>query len=348
MAITNPVRLAVIGTGRIGQLHIENIVRSIPAAELVAVADVNRLSAEKIAQTFAISNVSTDYHQLLDQSDIEAVVICSSTDTHAQIIQDSAQAGKHIFCEKPIDFNLLRIDQTLKIVELAGVKFQIGFQRRFDTNFQHLKNLLLKGQVGQPHLLRITSRDPAPPPIDYIKVSGGIFLDMMIHDFDMARFLMDSEVVKVYASGAVLIDPDIGSVGDIDTALVTLEFTNGVIGTIDNSRQAVYGYDQRIEVLGSIGMLQAQNDQKHTVTISDANQIKQALPSFFFVERYRTAYVEELRSFVASIQKDQIPLVTGKDGRMPVLIGLAAQHSLAQKRPVFLDEMENIETDQPS
>ena len=206
----------------------------------------------------------------------------------------------------------------------------------------------MKGQVGQPHLLRITSRDPAPPPIDYIKVSGGIFLDMMIHDFDMARFLMDSEVVKVYASGAVLIDPDIGSVGDIDTALVTLEFTNGVIGTIDNRRQAVYGYDQRIEVLGSIGMLQAQNDQKHTVTISDANQIKQALPPFFFVERYRTAYVEELRSFVASIQKDQMPLVTGKDGRMPVLIGLAAQHSLAQNRPVFLDEMENIETDQPS
>ena len=340
----NSVGVAVIGTGRIGQLHIENIIRFIPEAELIAIADVNPSSIEHVAKKFAIPTVSTDYLQLLDRSDIEAVVVCSSTDTHAQIIQDSAQAGKHIFCEKPIDLDLERIDQTLKIVDIASVKLQIGFQRRFDMNFRHLKDLLLKDQIGQLHLLRITSRDPAPPPIDYIKLSGGIFLDMMIHDFDMARFITESEVVKVYASGAVLVDPNIGSAGDIDTAVVTLEFANGAIGSIDNSRQAVYGYDQRVEVLGSNGMLQAENDQKHTVAISKTDKIQRSSPPFFFLERYRMAYVDEIKSFIDSIRNDLIPLVTGEDGRAPVVIGLAAQHSLTEKRPVYLTEIENMKS----
>ena len=334
------VRLAVIGTGRIGKLHVENIVRSIPQAKLIGVADIDHASATEVAGRFGIPLAVADYSELLNRPELEAIVICSATNTHAQIIQDASQAGKHIFCEKPIDFDLSRIDQTLAMVADAGVKLQIGFQRRFDTNFRRLKESMTEGLIGMPHLLRVTSRDPAPPPISYIQVSGGIFLDMMIHDFDMARFLINSKVEEVYATGSVMVDPAIGQAGDIDTALVTLKFANGVIGTIDNSRQAVYGYDQRVEVFGSQGMLQAGNCQTDTVILSNDDAIQRTLPPFFFLERYQQAYQSELQAFIDAILKDKTPLVTGDDGRAPVVIGLTAQRSLVESRPVRPDEIE--------
>jgi myo-inositol 2-dehydrogenase/D-chiro-inositol 1-dehydrogenase len=225
-------------------------------------------------------------------------------------------------------------------VEEAGVKLQIGFNRRFDPNFQRVRELVAKGQVGTPHILRITSRDPAPPPISYVQVSGGIFLDMTIHDFDMARYLVGSEVEEVFAAGGVRVDPDIGKAGDIDTAVITLTFANGAIGAIDNSRQAVYGYDQRVEVFGSEGMAAADNNTPNRTTLSTAEAVQSALPLYFFIERYTESYAAELQAFVRCVQEDTPPPVSGLDGRAAVLIGYAAKRSLQDRRPVRLDEVD--------
>ena len=235
--------------------------------------------------------------------------------------------------------DLGQIDETLAIVERAGVKFQVGFNRRFDASFMRVREAVTSGEIGEPHIMRITSRDPAPPPIEYVKVSGGIFLDMTIHDFDMARYLIADEVVEVYAVGGVRIDPKIGEVGDIDTAVITLRFQNGVIATIDNSRKAVYGYDQRVEVFGSKGMVKAENPLTDTVTFSGSEGTRAASPPYFFVERYKPAFLSELQAFFACIQEDTPPPVTGNDGRAPVVIGFAALKSLRENRPVLLSEV---------
>jgi myo-inositol 2-dehydrogenase/D-chiro-inositol 1-dehydrogenase len=334
------VKVGLIGAGRIGRLHAEHLAYRIPGAELVAVADVVIEAAQACAAQHNVPLVSGDYRDLLEADGIDAVVICSSTDTHAQIIGEAAEAGKQIFCEKPIDFDLQRIDRALQAVEVAGVKLQIGFNRRFDPNFRRVREAVAAGQIGVPHILRITSRDPAPPPLSYIKVSGGIFLDMMIHDFDMARYLIGSEVEEVYAAGNVLVDPAIGQAGDIDTAVVTLRFANGVIGTIDNSRQAVYGYDQRVEVFGSGGMVRAENETADRTFLSDAAGVHAALPLYFFVERYAEAYIAEMEAFVKAVQQDTPPPVSGPDGRAPVVIAYAAARSLHEGRPVRLDEVD--------
>ncbi len=290
---------------------------------------------------FGIELASGDYRELLARPELAGVVICSSTDTHAGLIAEAAAAGKHVFCEKPIALDLPAIDRALDAVVRAGVKLQIGFNRRFDASFRAVREAVAAGKVGTPHLLRITSRDPAPPPLDYVAVSGGIFLDMTIHDFDLARHLLGDEVVEVYATGGVLDDPAIGAAGDLDTAVTTLRFAGGAIGVIDNSRRAVYGYDQRVEVFGSGGMVAAGNEQPHRATLSDAGGVHAALPHYFFLERYRESYVAELREFVAAIREDRAPLVTGDDGRIPVVIGLAAQRSLAENRPVRVETVGN-------
>ena len=334
------VKVGLIGAGRIGSLHAEHLAHRIPGAELVAVADVAIEAAQACAARYEVPLVSGDYRDLLEAEGLDAVVICSSTDTHAQIIGEAAQAGKQIFCEKPIDFDLQRIDHALQAVEEAGVKLQIGFNRRFDPNFRRVREAVAAGQVGRPHILRITSRDPAPPPLSYIRVSGGIYLDMMIHDFDMARYVMGSEVEEVYAAGNVLVDPAIGEAGDIDTTVVTLRFANGAMGTIDNSRQAVYGYDQRVEVFGSGGMIRAENETADRVVLSDAEGVRAALPLYFFVERYTEAYIAEMEAFVEAVQHDTPPPVSGADGRAPVVIARAAARSLRAGRPVRLDEVD--------
>ena len=336
---SSKIGVGVIGAGRIGQLHIEHLAQNIPEAELLSICSLNRPGAESIAEEYNIPMLTTDYNTLLADANIDAVLVTSSTDTHVEISQAAAKAGKHIFCEKPIAFDLEQIDETLAIVEAAGVKFQIGFNRRFDASFKRVREAVASGEIGEPHIIRITSRDPAPPPIEYVKVSGGIFLDMTIHDFDMARYLIGDEVVEVYATGGVRVDPKIGEAGDIDTTVITLRFENGVIGTIDNSREAVYGYDQRVEVFGSKGMVTAANPPTDTVTFSGSEGTRAASPPYFFVERYKPAFLSELQAFFACIQEDTAPPVTGTDGRAPVVIGFAALKSLRENRPVLLSEI---------
>jgi myo-inositol 2-dehydrogenase / D-chiro-inositol 1-dehydrogenase len=338
---TNSLKIGLIGAGRIGRLHAEHFTSRIPSASLIMVADAFEDAARQCAEQYSIPFTAQDYHALLAHPDIQAVVICSSTDTHAQIIEEAAQAGKHIFCEKPIALDLRSIDRALEAVERAGVKLQIGFNRRFDANYSRVRQAVEQGEIGRPHLLHLTSRDPAPPPLEYIRTSGGLFLDMTIHDFDMARFLIRSEVDEIFVMAGNMIDPAIGEAGDVDTAILTMYFTNGVIGTIENSRHAAYGYDQRAEVLGSAGAVSTGNTYPNTAIISDGHSIRRDLPLHFFVERYTESFVVEMAAFVDSVLYDTPVPVTGHDGRVPVVMALAAQKSLAEHRPVRLSEIED-------
>jgi len=335
------VNVVVVGAGRIGRLHAEHLTFRVPGTRLVGIADVNRDAAQSLADRLGVARVSTDYRDLVTAPDVDAVIICSATDTHTEVILESARAGKHIFCEKPIDLDLGRIDSALYAVADAGVLLQIGFNRRFDANFARVRRGIAANEIGTPHLLHIMSRDPAPPPISYVRVSGGIFVDMMIHDFDMARFLVGSEIQSVFATAGVFIDPAIGDAGDVDTAVVVLTFENGVIGTIDNSRQAVYGYDQRVEVFGSGGSITALNEYPNQVQVSTAQTVYRDLPLHFFLERYAESYVAEMLAFVDAVRTGSPVPVTGHDGKQALLAGLAAGQSLKQGRPVALSEIEH-------
>jgi myo-inositol 2-dehydrogenase / D-chiro-inositol 1-dehydrogenase len=337
--MSKKVRIGVIGTGRIGRLHTEHLAFRIPDAEVVAVSDVIKVAAEKCARDFDVPVFTDDYRQLLENREIDAVAICSSTNTHATLIAEAAACGKHIFCEKPIALDLAVIDQSLAAVKRAGVKLQIGFNRRFDSNYRRVWELIREGKLGDPHILRITSRDPAPPPIDYVKVSGGIFLDMTIHDFDMARYLIGSEVEEVYTMAAVRVDPAIGRAGDFDTVVISLKFENGVLGTIDNSRKAVFGYDQRVEVFGSKGMVQTSNNTPNNAKFSGPDAVSEDLPLNFFMERYVDSFVREMKEFIRCVAEDGEPPVTGIDAKMPVMIGQAARLSYDQHRPVKVAEI---------
>lgn len=330
----------VIGAGRIGKLHAENIATRLRDTQLLAIADIDADSAALTASKLRVPTSTDDYHKLLENPQIDAIVICSSTSTHAEIIIEAAKAGKHIFCEKPIDYNLDRIDAALKAVEDAGVKLQIGFNRRFDANHRRVRQAIVNGEIGEPHLMHIVSRDPAPPPLEYIKVSGGIFFDMTIHDFDMARFLIGSEVEEIYAAAGVMVDPAIGAAGDVDTAVITLKFANGVIGTIDNSRRAVYGYDQRVEVFGSGGSISTGNRFSNQATIQTTQGVWRDLPLHFFLERYSDSFVTEMSEFAQAVRSDTIVPVSGPDGRVPVLMAMAAKRSYELNRPVKLSEIE--------
>lgn len=337
--MTNPVRVGLIGAGRIGQVHAEHLAYRVPGVELVAVSDVNLAAAQKLADRYRIAGVFDKPQDIFTHPQIDAVVICSSTDTHAQFIEDAAAAHKHILCEKPISHDLNKIDRALAAVQKASVKLQIGFNRRFDPNFKQVHDVIAAGGIGALHILRVTSRDPEPPPVEYVKVSGGLFLDMTIHDFDMVRYLAGSEVVEVYAAGGVLVDPRIGEAGDIDTAVITLKFENGAIGTIDNSRKAVYGYDQRVEAFGSAGGVTVTNNLPNTAVISDAQGVHAAKPLYFFLERYTESFIAEMRAFIDAVQYDKLTPVTGSDGRMAAVMGLAAQKSYRENRPVQLSEI---------
>jgi myo-inositol 2-dehydrogenase/D-chiro-inositol 1-dehydrogenase len=333
------LNVAVIGCGRIGRIHAENLATRIPGARVTALADVAGNVAREVAAQLHVGKATGDYHELLADPQVDALAICSSTDTHSRIIQEAAAAGKHIFCEKPIDYDLTRIRAALAAVDKAGVKLQIGFNRRFDPSFAKVRELVASGAVGQPHVIRITSRDPGLPPLEYIKVSGGIFLDMTIHDFDMVRFLSGSEAEEIYAIGDALVDPAVRDVGDVDTAIVTMRLKNGALATIDNSRKAVYGYDQRIEVFGSKGSASAGNRTSDAHVLTDSTGVHEAKPLHFFLERYAEAYVMEMRAFVDAVLKNQTPPVTGVDGLQPVIMGLAATRSLREGRPVKLSEI---------
>jgi len=333
------LRFGVLGAGRIGKIHVENLVNRIPGAEVVALADVAPDELASVAARFGVPRTYADYRQVLALPDVDAVVICTPTNTHYQMILDAAAAGKHIFCEKPIDLTLARIAEINRGVAGCGVKMMVGFNRRFDPNFRKVYEMVRAGKIGQPHVLRITSRDPGPPPETYIRASGGIFLDMTIHDFDMARNLMNSEVVEVYARATVLVDPVFERAGDWDTAVVTLTFANGAMGAIDNSRKAVYGYDQRVEVFGSEGMVTIANNTPDTHIYCDRAGIHTALPLDFFMQRYAESYRNEMQAFVDAVRAGTPVPVGGHDGLMAVEIGLAAIRSARENRPVRLTEI---------
>jgi myo-inositol 2-dehydrogenase/D-chiro-inositol 1-dehydrogenase len=333
------LHVGIIGAGRIGSIHADTLAFRIPEARTLSIADCNRQAAEALAGRCRIAEVAPSSEEILSDPRIDAVLICSSTDTHACLIAAAARAGKHIFCEKPIARTLPEIDDALEAVEKAGVKLQIGFNRRFDSNFARVRRAVTDGEIGRPSLMHITSRDPVPPPLAYVRISGGIFVDMMIHDFDMARFVIGDEVEEVYTAGAIHVNPEIADAGDIDTALVVLRFRNGVIGTIDNSRHAAYGYDQRVEILGSEGKIETGNCYPNTAEVSNAKNVSRDLPLNFFVERYRESFVTELRAFVDAVREDRPTPVTGIDGRIPIQMALAARKSYDEHRPVRLDEV---------
>jgi myo-inositol 2-dehydrogenase / D-chiro-inositol 1-dehydrogenase len=336
---TGTLRIGVIGVGRIGRMHAALLQRQIPGATVASVHDPNEEFAREIAGLLGVP-AAADVDEMLGSSDVDAVAICSSTDTHADLIVAAAQAGKAIFCEKPVSLDLTEVDRALAAVEEAGVPFQIGFNRRFDPAHASVAAAVADGTIGQPHLVRITSRDPAPPPIEYVRVSGGIFLDMTIHDFDMARFVTGSEVVEVYARGAVRIDPAFGEANDVDTAVVLITHENGCLTTIDNSRQAVYGYDQRVEVFGSDGVASSENPLAHTGVVRNATGTSAATLPYFYLERYTPSYVHEWEAFVGALSSGKTPPVTTSDARPPLAIGLAAWRSVREGRPVRIEEVE--------
>lgn len=336
--MTRPVNIAVIGTGRMGSVHTRNIVRQIPAANLVAVCDIRLEVAQAVADELGIQRIVRDYHDLLGDQSIEAMLIATNTDTHAFIMKDVAQAGKHIFCEKPLALDLASIDDALAVVNQAGVKLQVGFNRRFDKSFRRVHDIVASGEIGRPCILRIASRDPEPPPLEYARTSGGMFLDMTIHDFDMARYQV-GDVEEVYAIGGVLVAPDYASVGDIDTNIVTLKFTNGAIGVIDNSRQAVYGYDQRLEVFCANGVALADNEVENVAVKGAKDGYHAARLPYFFMNRYAPCYVDEVREFIECVRDDKPVPVNGADGRAAVVLGYAAWKSYRENRPVKLSEI---------
>ncbi len=334
------MKVGLIGAGRIGKIHAENIAVHLPRVTIARIADIAADKVRDWASGLGITRVGTDAQEVLNDPEIGAVSICSSTDTHADLVSAAAARGKHVFCEKPVDLTVARVRKALADVKKAGVKLQVGFNRRFDHNFRRIRELVQQGAVGQPHIVRITSRDPAPPPPEYVKVSGGIFLDMTIHDFDMARYLTGSDAVEVYAKGAVLVDPAIGRAGDVDTAVVTLTFANGCIGVIDNSRRAAYGYDQRVEVFGSKGALSCGNDTPSSVQLSNESGVSGDKPLYFFLERYRQAFIDEMRAFFDTVLDGKPCPVGDIDGLKPLLMGFAAKKSVAEGRPVKISEVE--------
>jgi myo-inositol 2-dehydrogenase / D-chiro-inositol 1-dehydrogenase len=327
------VRIAVLGTGRIGAMHAELIARQVPGASLAMVQDINGDAATAVGRRLGVPS-TTDADAVLGASDVDAVAICSSTDTHVPLLVAAAKAGKAIMCEKPISLDLATVDEAITAVDATDVPVQIGFNRRFDPAHRSVRDAVANGAIGDIEMVRITSRDPAPPPIAYIKVSGGLFLDMTIHDFDMARFVTGSEVVEVYAQAAVRVDAAIGEAGDVDTAVVVLRHENGCITTIDNSRRAVYGYDQRVEAFGSAGLAASDNPAAHTGVVRDVSGVRGTTIPYFFLDRYIPSYIAEWAAFVEMVSGGGSSPVSMADGRAPLVIGLAAWRSVREGRPI--------------
>ncbi len=333
------LNIGIIGAGRIGKVHMQSITYNVPTAKVLGITDVFKDGLQELADKYGIEKVYDDYKEMLADKDIDAVLVCSSTDTHADISIEAAKAGKHVFCEKPVDLTPEKVKAVIDAVAEAGVKLQVGFNRRFDHNFAHVRSLINEGKVGNLELIKITSRDPEPPPAEYAAVSGGMFLDMTIHDFDMARFLAGSDVTEVYASATCLVDPAIGEAGDVDTAIINLKFENGALGVIDNSRRAAYGYDQRIEVFGSLGAAMASNDTPTNVTVMNSDGVTTDKPLYFFLERYMQSFRDEMVQFVDAVLNDKPTPTTGLDGLNSILVALAAKKSVKEGRPVKISEI---------
>jgi myo-inositol 2-dehydrogenase/D-chiro-inositol 1-dehydrogenase len=330
------LKVGLLGAGRIAGVH-ATAITSHPQSELTAVSDFYPEAAEKLAAQYGAVARSTD--EIIADPEIEAVLIATSTDTHSDLMEAATRAGKAVLCEKPVDLSLERARACQNVVDATGRPVMIGFNRRFDTNFSALKQALTAGEIGKAELLSITSFDPAPPPVAYIKVSGGIFRDMMIHDFDMANFVMGSAPVSITATASSIVDPEIGAAGDFDTAIVTLHYAGGELAVIKNSRRAVYGYDQRVELLGSKGLLQAQNMLENTVVKSGIHGVTGAKPTYFFLERYMQAYKAEWSAFVAAITEGAALPVTLSDGVLALAMAEAATKSAKTGQPVLLADI---------
>lgn len=328
----------LIGAGFIGPVHAANIAAH-PGARLRSVFDLNHEAAERIVARHG-SSVAASLEAALADKDLDAVVICTPPRTHAPIIEAAAKAGKAIFCEKPIDLSLKRVDQCLAEVEKARVPMFVGFNRRFDPSFRALHNRLAEGEIGLVEQVIISSRDPGLPPLSYLKVSGGQFRDMTIHDFDMARWLLGEEPVEVFATGSALVDPQVGKLGDIDSAMVIMRTASGKLCHINNSRRATYGYDQRIEVHGSKGRLMASNHVQTSVELANEKSISTDKPLYFFLERYAEAYRAELSAFLLAVKGKKRMPVGAEDGRQALVLAEAALVSLKTKAAVKVKELE--------
>ncbi|MGJ9384796.1 inositol 2-dehydrogenase [Salipaludibacillus sp. CF4.18] len=330
--------LGIIGAGRIGLLHANNILGS-SNMRLKAIADVyvEQLNGTNIEEQVPV--ITKDPQDIFNDEEIDAVLICSSTDSHISFIKEAAKAGKHIFCEKPISFNIEDTKEILAIVEDAGVKFQVGFNRRFDKHFRKIHDLIEDGQIGNIHLIRISSRDPAPPPEEYVRRSGGMFMDMTIHDFDMMRYFSDSKVVDITVKAANLVDPMFGRHNDVDTAVITLTFENGSLGVIENSRESAFGYDQRVEVFGNLGSVAVENESETNIKVSKKENVYLDNPKHYFLERYKDAYFEEIQEFSNAILGDKAVICSGEDGYKAEQMASAAKRSWLENRTVRLDEV---------
>ena len=332
------INVAVAGLGRIGKIHLKNLARNFSEIRVVAAMDVFDES-KSIADAFNVPVFVKTFDELLAVPGLDAVAICSPTDTHADYVIKAARAGKHIFCEKPLDLSLERVQEVLDVVEESGVRLMLGFNRRFDPEFRRIRNLVENDAVGDPQIIKITSRDPGPPPVSYIKVSGGMFLDMTIHDFDMARFISGKKVKEVYAKATVKVDPEIGEAGDVDTAVITLTFEDDSMAVIDNCRKAAYGYDQRLEVFGSKGMAQMENNFPNSHKLYTEAGVSGDLPLHFFLERYDASYNQEIREFIDALVSGSPMPVDGEDGLISIAMGLAAKKSVKEMRPVKMTEI---------
>ena len=334
----NKIRTLIIGLGRIGKIHLGNL-QAIDEVEIVGICDPTD-EAKVFSNKAGLTFYQKDFTDVAGEVQADAIVICSPTDTHANYVSIAAKKGIDVFCEKPLDLSLEKVKQVLKTVNESKIKLMLGFNRRFDSEFQSVKEKIVNGHIGDIHTIKITSRDPSPPPINYIKSSGGMFLDMTIHDFDMIRYLTNKKIVEVYAKGDALVNPEIAKAGDIDTAIINLTFEDGSMAVIDNCRKAVYGYDQRVEVFGSKGMVQSKNKfDKYTLTFSE-NGVTSALPQHFFLERYADAYKKEINHFIDCIRHKKTPDVSGFDGLMSLVLGLCAKESLNCNKPVLVSEID--------
>ena len=333
------LRVGVLGVGRIGRMHAAIVARDVPGLALTAVYDAQADTALAVAVELGV-RAAASADELIHDPNVDAVAICSSTDTHVGLLVDAAPTGKPLFLEKPISLDLAEVDRGLAAVERAGAFLQLGLNRRFDPAHRSVRDAVASGELGELHLVRITSRDPEPPPLAYVKVSGGIFLDMTVHDLDMARFVAGVEVDEVYARGEVRIDPEIGEAGDLDTAVVTLRHVDGTLAVIDNSRRSAYGYDQRVEAFGSKGVAASDNPLVHTGYSRTAEGTRGAELPHFFVERYRTSYVEAWTAFQRAVRAGDPPPISGADGRAALVLGLAAARSAREGRPVRVSEID--------
>ncbi len=338
------INIALLGMGRIGKIHFKNIEQHFSGAKITAVADpqiIDSLFKEQYPDIF----FSKDPDEVIARPDVDAVLICTPTSSHADLIEKAITNKKNIFCEKPMDLSLERTTALSELAEEAGVKLMLGFNRRFDPDFMEARKSVREGKIGDVQIVKITSRDPGLPPIEYIKNSGGLFMDMAIHDFDMARYIMGKEVIEVYAKGLVVIDKAVAEARDIDTALTTLIFEDGTYAVIDNSRKAAYGYDQRLEIFGSGGMIQVDNNLHNRNILYNESGIHSALPLDFFMDRYAKSYLKEMELFIDALVNNKEMPVGGHDGLQATIIAFAAKLSVEENRLVKLSEI-NVATKQ--